>query len=1021
MGLISLELVNLADNVIEEIDPFCLSPFQLQVTIILDNNKLTVVNESVLAMNTTKLLQIKGNALLGQPSTPLPSFTFNTSVYETVDLSGCGLEVLPCDGIFIGATTIKTLILAHCKISMIENRSLRDMASLVTMDMSNNKLTIILNESFWGNLKSLEKLDLSSNLINTIEGNSFQHLSQLLHIHFTGNSLGDLEEFMFQGLSSSISLLLKDSGVTDIKSFSFSGLDVVQTIDLSLNNIPDIKANDTFFGLANLSSLILANSKIKTIYPHAFSQLSNLSSLDLHGNDLATVQPFTFYGLSRLDNIILYNTGIYNLQPMALYGLQSVQNLDLTENYINPLLVNAFARLDSLLFLDLSYNHFVQEIEPYSFANLSQLKSLNLTKNKLSNLKANTFYGLSNLTEIVLSSSLIYSIEPGAFNGMAALKKLELISNRILMIQSYTFNGMDSLEILDITFNNNWKYPLAVIEAYAFANISTLKLLFLRKNKIDTIGNLSLAAVGSIEEITLDDTNLNVIKPFGFKDLSKVKVLNLSKNKLTVLYTDTFNGMAALETLIIDKCHIHTLEELAFRGIPQLHTLSLCKNKINTIHNRSLAQLHVLRSIDLSQNQLEQIPLLNDSAQTLLSMNLKSNLLTQLRVGEFFIYDALSVLNLDDNDFVNLPNHSWVDDHNNLTNVSITIDDSISLHPLFFANLTMVDYLTLASYPKIPNLTSIISHIKTLIITDFLGRPEDLNPFSLIKSNVTEESQITVGVETLEIGPNTKNLQKIPTEFLNVFTKLKYLTINKIGLIEFPDFTAVTTLKNITIRENNIDITTMNSSKLTNMHNLTTLTFIDCEIKNFTWEFMDNLQALKEFYFKSLLVVPDFRAFLKPPLVLDIFDVYQPGKSECLISMCWIAEYEQQGVYPQNPNTSLTSPIYQPTDMPCNGLSSFYNIPWVEIDVACLCLGKTYPRPIPIVCRIYNRLVSLENGVATVWGIISLIVLFFPARGFKIRKAISRKTTSGLVIMRPRIFSRKGKALALVDVSLMSD
>ncbi len=61
---------------------------------------------------------------------------------------------------------------------------------------------------------------------------------------------------------------------------------------------------------------------------------------------------------------------------------------------------------------------------------------------------------------------------------------------------------------------------------------------------------------------------------------------------------------------------------------------------------------------------------------------------------------------------------------------------------MFYANLTMSDYLWLSDNPETPNLIPIIHHIKTLKITDFGGGPGDLNPYSFIKFNVSEADQV---------------------------------------------------------------------------------------------------------------------------------------------------------------------------------------------------------------------------------------------------------------------------------------
>ncbi len=914
-GLGSLEFLNLAENVISHIDYFTFTPFETPISIILDKNQLQTINGSVLDLNSTKLLQIKENGWFGHQNTPIPSYTFNYSNFDTVDLTKCGLQVLPSNGIFIGACSIKTLVLRSCQIHTIKAGALRDMAQLIFLDISYNRISTILNTSFSGNLDSLRELDISYNLVQTIEPFSFINLQYLEVINMEGNKIYTLGENSLYGLRSMSSLVLKSCDVRKLNSLAFNGMSGVQTIDLRYNNIPNILENDTFFGLPNLTRLILSQSRIITINPYSFQYLSNLTNLDLHSNYLTALQPFTFFGLT------------------------SLESLQLQYNRIKTVVVNSFAGTDSLLSIDLSHNRYVKVIESYAFANCSKLLSLNLTGNRLYTLRAFSFYGLVSLTEIKLSSTYIEYIEASAFNGLTALTSLSLVWNRIKAIESHTFVGMDSVKLVDLRFNNNKHSPLKVLKPYAFANISSIVTLKLDQNKIHTITNQSLLGLQALEEIFLDSTELYVIESFGFRHLIKIKILDLSWNRLSKINSDSFNGMVLLEELTIENCPIHTIDRYAFRGIPLLSSLRLSNNGIKTVFETSFADLFAVEMIDLSKNKLDNIPVLNDSADSLLEVDLSSNRIAKLNVGDFFIFDALNILDLRENPFTSLPDHSWIDNKNNLSTMSITIPSSITLHPLFYANLTNTDYLVLSKNAKTPYLIPIISHIKTLQIADFKGQPTDLNPYGFIKFNATSAEQVTVGVETLILGPKG-NLQWIPSQFLAVFTQLKYLLIENIGLVDFPDFSVVPTLQNLTIKESDFDATTMKPSKLNGMNNLISITFSDCKIENFTFSFLQNVISLKEFYFKSLPVVPDIRAYLKPPLVFDVFDVYLPEKSQCLATMCWIAELEQQGVYPMNPNSSLTKPIYDPSDMPCDESSSFHNMPWGSINGACLCLGE---------------------------------------------------------------------------------
>ncbi|KAM4678524.1 adhesion G protein-coupled receptor A2 isoform 2-T2 [Discoglossus pictus] len=71
----------------------------------------------------------------------------------------------------------------------------------VTLILSNNKITILKNGSFFG-LHDLEKLDLKNNLISGIEPGAFLGLSELKRLDISNNRIGCVNPAAFQGLVS---------------------------------------------------------------------------------------------------------------------------------------------------------------------------------------------------------------------------------------------------------------------------------------------------------------------------------------------------------------------------------------------------------------------------------------------------------------------------------------------------------------------------------------------------------------------------------------------------------------------------------------------------------------------------------------------------------------------------------------------------------------------------------------------------------------------------------------------------
>ncbi|KAM4747673.1 adhesion G protein-coupled receptor A2 [Rhinophrynus dorsalis] len=79
--------------------------------------------------------------------------------------------------------------------------------------------------------------------------------------------------------------------------------------------------------------------------------------------------------------------------------------------------------------------------------------TLNLSNNKIKELKSGSFYGLFDLEKLDLKNNLISRMEPGAFLGLAELKRLDLSNNRIGCVTTTAFQGLSSLTRLSLSGN----------------------------------------------------------------------------------------------------------------------------------------------------------------------------------------------------------------------------------------------------------------------------------------------------------------------------------------------------------------------------------------------------------------------------------------------------------------------------------------------------------------------------------------------------------------------------------------
>uniref|UniRef100_A0A674I1H9 Adhesion G protein-coupled receptor A2 n=1 Tax=Terrapene triunguis TaxID=2587831 RepID=A0A674I1H9_9SAUR len=102
----------------------------------------------------------------------------------------------------------------------------------VTLLLSNNKITVLKNGSFFG-LRALEKLDLKNNLISTIQPGAFLGLSELKRLDISNNRIGCLSASVFQGLANLLRLNVSGNIFSSLQPGVFDELPSLKVVDFA--------------------------------------------------------------------------------------------------------------------------------------------------------------------------------------------------------------------------------------------------------------------------------------------------------------------------------------------------------------------------------------------------------------------------------------------------------------------------------------------------------------------------------------------------------------------------------------------------------------------------------------------------------------------------------------------------------------------------------------------------------------------------------------------------------------------
>ncbi|XP_071080769.1 toll-like receptor 13 [Haliotis cracherodii] len=315
---------------------------------------------------------------------------------------------------FRNITQLKDLILRNNSITDISGDAFQDMKWLEVLDLRYNNVQ--LNFSVISRLKSLRVLNVANNDISWTAADVPWYLTS---ISFLSNSLTELPRFCVH---------------TNYSQLRF--------LDLRINAI-GYMSNDSMKCLTDLEHISLADNFLLRIYSDTFSSLSNLQYISFNN-------AFRIYSTNEVLEEYAFNNSA--VKKLYLAGIVKFGYLD----YIfNP---KALRGCTGVTWLDLSYNSMIYLNNSYLKALLSGLDKIEVLRMPRCQLSffPNVISNFHQLTYIDLHGNRIMSLDPGVFANLTKLKTLNLSQNAIQVISEALFSIpiREQLSKVNLAFNN---------------------------------------------------------------------------------------------------------------------------------------------------------------------------------------------------------------------------------------------------------------------------------------------------------------------------------------------------------------------------------------------------------------------------------------------------------------------------------------------------------------------------------------------------------------------------------------
>uniref|UniRef100_A0A8C7N7L2 Slit homolog 1b (Drosophila) n=1 Tax=Oncorhynchus kisutch TaxID=8019 RepID=A0A8C7N7L2_ONCKI len=526
--------------------------------------------------------------------------------------------------------------------------------------------------------EAMTEIRLEQNGIKSVPPGAFTSYKKLRRIDLSNNQISEIAPDVFQGLRALNSLVLYGNKITDLPRGLFEGLGSLELLLLNANKIHCIRAT-AFQDLENLALLSLYDNKIQTLAKGTFSPLHSIQTLHLAQNpfvcdcnlkwlaDYLRSNPIETSGARCASPRRLANKRIGQIKSKKFrcsakeqYHIPGTEDTRLNNECNSKPVCPAKCRCEANV-VDCS-NLRLTKFPQHLPASTTELR---LNNNDISVLEATgVFKTLSQLKKINLSNNKISEIEDGVFEGAGSVMELHLTANHLDSVRGTMFRGMggvhththihksslESLRTLNLLANPfNCDCRLAWLGAWlrsrriVTGNPRCQSPSFLREIPLQDVAapdfrcddvleesscvarpqcptectctetvvrcsNKHLQALPkglprNVTELYLDGNQFSMV-PRELSTFKHLQLVDLSNNRISSLSDSSFSNMSQLTTLILSYNSLRCIPPLALAGLRSLRLLSLHGNDISELMEGIFSDVASLSHLAIGANPL---------------------------------------------------------------------------------------------------------------------------------------------------------------------------------------------------------------------------------------------------------------------------------------------------------------------------------------------------------------------------------------------------------------------------------
>ncbi|XP_042484698.1 receptor-like protein 15 isoform X2 [Macadamia integrifolia] len=478
--------------------------------------------------------QLKALLLSNNNLNVIPRFLNNQYNLRQVDLSSNNLSGTFPNWLLENNKMLGVLILRNNSLSghiVLPSNIVHKAA--YSIDISNNGINGLLQESIGRILPNIENLNLSHNYFEGGVPSSIANMKRLKYLDLANNNFsGEIPVEMATSCNNLLFLLLS-------------------------NNRLQGEILPPYFNWTQLIGLYLDNNSFSGNILTGLSKFSELKFLDIGNNWIRGRIPNWIGNLTNLYTLVMRGNSLQGNIPVEFYKLQQVEFIDLSQNLLLgsiPSILNS----TTLQHLHLEGNRFTRTPPPTLRFNDSSLLTLDIGDNDLYGVMPNWIGGLSDLTVLRLKQNHFSGSIPNYICQLSRIYVMDLSHNALSgsipqCLNNISFGRGATLEILDqIDFFDHFFYSSIEVSLLGYYEENSRRLTpleeveLIMKKRSDSYKGISLNLLSALD---LSCNNLTNGIPSEIGELEGIIDLNLSHNQLTGPIPRTLSNLTQVESL----------------------------------------------------------------------------------------------------------------------------------------------------------------------------------------------------------------------------------------------------------------------------------------------------------------------------------------------------------------------------------------------------------------------------------------------------------------------------------------